>query len=108
MTVDELRAIPGITHVLFEEVRDLFTVFGNHARINRDAAPSRVLAIVADDSGIADRRFLQDSGEDIFVVRATTDVADVAGVTVTLSPIVHISSRPDEGVSVLSWSHDES
>jgi general secretion pathway protein K len=105
MTVDELRAIPGMTEETFQAVREFFTVFGNHARINRLAASAHLLAILTDENEIPERRFLQDRGENIFAVRATTVVG---GVTVTLSPIIHISPRSDEAVSVLSWGSDES
>ena len=105
MTVDELRAIPGVTHSVFQSVRELFTVFGSHVRVNRNAASERVLSIVSDTNGVPIRRFLQDRGEDIYTVRATTVVG---GVTVTLSPIIRIPRRANEGVSVLSWSGDDS
>jgi general secretion pathway protein K len=124
-TVDELRAIPGVSDTTYREVRDRFTVFGTHRRINLHAAPRRVLEILAgadereineflaarpDSSpdvlaGLAapNRRLLQNAGEDIFTVTAT---ATVSGASVTLTPVVRIPRRRNEPVRVLAWGGD--
>ena len=126
-TVDELRSIPGMTDAVYRQVRDRFTVYGSHRRINLNAAPRQVLAALpgADDETVdaylaertlnspannpitsgANRRLLQNTGEGIFSVSATAVIGDVS---VNLSPIIRIPRRPDEEILVLSWGGDAS
>lgn len=124
-TVDELRAIPGITDVVYQQVRGLLTVYGAHGRLNLDAAPKEVLlampgatedaveALLEGRTGNdpraarslqgVNRRLLQNAGGDIYKVTAK---AAISGVTVTLSPIVRIPRRRGEAITILAWGGD--
>lgn len=124
-TVDELRAIPGITDAVYRDLRGLFTVYGTHSRLNLNAAPKAVLLAMpnvteaaveafledrADDDPRAghglqgvNRRLLQNAGGDIYKVTAQ---ATISGVTVTLSPIVRIPRRRGEAITILAWGGD--
>ena len=109
-TVDELRLIHGMTPAAYRRIAPAFTTVGSHARVNTAAAPPEVLAVLPRDSagGLAgaagesyDQRFVQQTGEDLYVASAE---ATVSAVTVRLTASVRYARGEQRAVQVLSWS----
>lgn len=108
-TVDELKLVHGMTPAAYRAIAPALTVFGNHARINAAAAPPEVRAVLprenlerAEESGDElDERFLQRTGEDIYVVSAT---ARVGVVTARIAATIRYARGEQRPVQVLAWS----
>lgn len=108
-TTDELRLVRGMTPRAYRAIASSLTVFGNHARVNTAAAPPEVLAALPRDSaGDArapddsyDQRFVQQTGEDIYTVRAAATVGAVTAHVVATMRYARGEQRP---VQVLAWS----
>ncbi len=108
-TLDELRLVRGMTPVAYRAIAPSLTVFGNHGRVNVAAAPPDVLAVLPRDTlGLAagagdsfDQRFVQQSGEDIYIVTATVTVR---AVTVQVVATVRYARGEERPVQVLAWS----
>lgn len=109
-TVDELRLVHGMTPAAYRRIAPALTTFGNHARVNTAAAPPEVLAVLprdtaggfADASGQSyDQRFVQLTGEDIYVANAS---AVVSAVTVRITATVRYARGEQRPVQVLAWS----
>jgi general secretion pathway protein K len=109
-TVDELRLVRGMTPSAYRAIAPALTVFGNHARVNTAAAPPEVLAVLPRDSpgGFAgssgesyDQRFVQQTGEDIYVASAA---AVVSAVTVQVTATLRYARGEQRPVQVLAWS----
>jgi general secretion pathway protein K len=108
-TVDELRLVRGVTPKAYRAIAPALTVFGNHARVNVAAAPAEVLAVLprksfelAETPGDAfDERFLQQSGEDIYVVNAAVRVG---GVTARIAATIRYARGDERPIQVLAWS----
>jgi general secretion pathway protein K len=107
--LDELRLVRGVTPAAYRAIAPALTVFGNHARVNAAAAPPAVLAVLPRDSlelseapgaGL-DERFLQRTGEDIYIVTAT---ARVGAVTARIAATVRYARGEQRSVQVLAWS----
>jgi general secretion pathway protein K len=108
--IDELRLVHGMTPAAYRRVAPAFTTFGSHARVNTAAAPPEVLAVLPRDSaGVSsdatgesyDQRFVQQTGEDIYVISAETTVSVV---TVRVTATVRYARGEQRAVQVLSWS----
>lgn len=107
--VDELRLVRGVTPAAYRAIAPAVTVFGNHARVNAAAAPPEVLALLprksfelTDTPGDTyDERFLQQSGEDIYVVNATVRVS---GVTGRIAATIRFARGDERPIQVLAWS----
>jgi general secretion pathway protein K len=106
-TVDELRLVRGVTPAAYRAVASALTVFGNHARVNAAAAPPEVLDVLPRTSfaeaprETLDERFLQPSGEDIYVVNATVQVGAATGHIVATVRYARGDARP---IQLLAWS----
>lgn len=105
--VDELRLVRGVTPAAYRAIAPALTVFGSHARVNAAAAPPEVLAALPRTSfGGApgarfDERFLQPSGEDIYVVNATVRVG---AVTARIAATIRYARGDERPIQVLAWS----
>lgn len=109
-TVDELRLVRGMTPAAYRGIAPAFTTIGSSARVNTAAAPPEVLAVLprdlaggsADATGDAfDQRFVQQTGEDIYLANAE---ATVSAVTVRITATVRYARGEQRPVQVLSWS----
>jgi general secretion pathway protein K len=109
-TVDELRLVHGMTPAAYRRVAPALTTFGNHARVNTAAAPPEVLAVLPRDSagGFADtpgesydQRFVQQTGEDIYIASAR---ATVGAVTARINATLRYARGEQRPVQVLAWS----
>ncbi|HEY3518554.1 MAG TPA: hypothetical protein VGL98_16010 [Gammaproteobacteria bacterium] len=109
-SVDELRLVRGMTPAAYRRIAPAFTTVGSSARVNTGAAPPEVLAALPRDSagGFAatsgesyDQRFVQQTGEDIYVASAE---ATVSAVTVRISATVRYARGEQRAVQILSWS----
>jgi general secretion pathway protein K len=108
-TTDELRLVHGMTPAAYRALAPTLTVFGNHARVNTTAAPAEVLAILPRDAGgignaeneSFDQRFVQQTGEDIYVASGTTRVG---AVTVRVTATLRYARGEQRPVQVLAWS----
>ena len=102
-TIDELRAIPGVSDAAFRAFREHITVYGDHSRINLDAARPELIAALSDGSGQVNRRWVQGAIEGIYSLSSTATLGDVA---VELTPIIRMPRGPGEELAVLSWNGD--
>lgn len=108
-TVDELRLVRGMTPSAYRAIAPALTVFGGHARINVAAAAPEVLAVLPRDSSAGfdapadsyDQRFLQQTREDIYAVRAT---ATVNAVTAHIAATLRYARGEQRPLRVLAWS----
>jgi general secretion pathway protein K len=104
-TVDELRSIQGMTASAYRAISPALTVFGNHARINVAAAPPEVLAVLPRDrTGSFDQRFVQQTGDDIYMASAAATVGRVKAHVVATLRYAHGEQRP---IQVLAWSNTQ-
>jgi general secretion pathway protein K len=109
-TVDELRLVRGMTPAVYRAIAPALTTLGSHARVNTAAAPPEVLAVLPRDAADAfagasgesyDQRFVQPTGEDIYVASAN---ATVGATSAHVSATVRYARGEPHPVQLLAWS----